>query len=100
VVADSYRATRRGRVVAASSGHQSRVIGQLCAALGAIRRVAQRAELGQGAGGLRVRVGGGEEMMQLIKRLLFWLKGYRTVEPPRHTPKIEPRTKEDVARLQ
>ncbi len=39
-------------------------------------------------------------MRQLIKQLLFWLKGYRTVEPPRHTPKIEPRTKEDVARLQ
>ena len=39
-------------------------------------------------------------MMQLMKRLLFWLKGYRTVAPPRHTPEIKPRTKEDAARLQ
>tara|TARA_R110001583_G_scaffold77349_2_gene210638 strand:- start:1564 stop:1683 length:120 start_codon:yes stop_codon:yes gene_type:complete len=39
-------------------------------------------------------------MMQWIKRLLFWLKGYRTVEPTRNTPEIKPRTREDVARLQ
>ena len=39
-------------------------------------------------------------MRQLIRQLIFWLRGYRTVEP-KHTPDIKKKsTKQDAARLQ
>jgi len=38
-------------------------------------------------------------MKRFIKRILFWLRGYRTVGP-KQTPKIKRRTKQDAARLQ
>ena len=38
-------------------------------------------------------------MKRFIKRVLFWLRGYRTVEP-KHTPDIKKPSKQDAARLQ
>jgi len=38
-------------------------------------------------------------MRQLIRQLIFWLRGYRTVGP-KQTPDIKRRTKQDAARLQ